>query len=228
MNEVMVYTEKDNSRRKFLGRVVAGTAAGLSTLSVPLVSKGAFQVADNGEADAWFKKAKGKHRIVYDATEPNSGYAIIWSWVFHVTNNSTGTPDNDMTAMVVLRHNAIPFAMEDRLWQKYKFGEMFKVTDNTTKAPAVRNPYYTPGDGDFPVPGIDGIKRLQERGAMFCVCDMALSVYSMFAAQAAGLDPAEVKKDWVSGLHKDIQIVPSGVWAVGRAQEHGFGYCFAG
>lgn len=224
----MVYTEKDNSRRKFLGRMVAGTAVGLSAFSVPIVSKGALPGADNGVADAWFKKAKGKHRIIYDATEPHDGYAIIWSWVFYLTNNNTGTPDNDMTAMVVLRHNAIPFAMEDRLWQKYKFGEMFGVTDNTTKAPAIRNPYYTPGDGDFPVPGIDGIKRLQERGAMFCVCDMALTVYSMFAAQAAGLDPAEVKNEWVSGLHKDIQIVPSGVWAVGRAQENGFGYCFAG
>lgn len=221
-------SEKVKSRRKFIGQVLAGTAVGLSTLPVPFASKGAVPGADNGDPDAWFKKAKGKHRIVYDAPEPNGAWSVIWSWVFYVTNNNTQTPDNDMTAMVVLRHNAIPFAMEDRLWQKYKLGEMFKITDNTTKAPATRNPYYTPGEGDFPFPGIDGIKRLQERGAMFCVCDMALTVYSQLAAQGAGLDREEVKKDWVSGIHKDIQIVPSGVWAIGRAQEHGFAYCFAG
>lgn len=228
MNPIMKQTEKDNSRRKFIGQVFAGTAVGLSTFSVPFVSKGAISGGDNGDADSWFKNAKGKHRIIYDATEPHDGFAVIWSWVFYLTNNNTGTPDNDMTAMVVLRHNAIPLAMEDRLWEKYKFGEMFKVTDSTTKAPAIRNPYYVPGEGDFPVPGIDGIKRLQERGAMFCVCDMALTVYSQFAAKAAGLDPVETKKDWVSGIHPGIQIVPSGVWAVGRAQENGFAYCYAG
>lgn len=224
----MKQTGKDNSRRKFIGQVVAGTAAGLSTFTVPFVSKGAMHGITNGDPDAWFKKAKGKHRIVYDAPEPNGGLPIIWSWVFYVTNNNTQTQDTDMTAMVVLRHNAIPLAMQDEVWQKYKLGEMFKITDNTTNAPSVRNPYYTPGDGDFPLPGIDGIRRLQERGAMFCVCDMALTVYSQFAARAAGLDPANVKKDWVNGLHEGIQVVPSGVWAIGRAQEHNFAYCFAG
>jgi intracellular sulfur oxidation DsrE/DsrF family protein len=48
------------------------------------------------------------------------------------------------------------------------------------------------------------------------------------AAKSAGLNPEDVKKDWVSGVLKHIQIVPSGVWAVGRAQEHGFAYCYAG
>jgi intracellular sulfur oxidation DsrE/DsrF family protein len=38
----------------------------------------------------------------------------------------------------------------------------------------------------------------------------------------------EVKKDWVSGLIPGFNIVPSGVWAVNRAQEHGCAYCFVG
>jgi intracellular sulfur oxidation DsrE/DsrF family protein len=225
---MMNNSEKDNSRRKFIGQMVAGTAIGISSFSVPFAARGAGSAGSSENADEWFKKAKGTHRIIYDATEPHEGLPIIWSWVFYLTNNNTGTPDTDMTAMLVLRHNAIPFAMEDRLWQKYKFGEMFKVTDNTTKAPAIRNPYYIPGEGDFPFPGIDGIKRLQERGVMVCVCDMALTVYSQMAAMSAGLNPEDVKKDWVSGVLKHIQIVPSGVWAVGRAQEHGFAYCYAG
>ena len=219
----------NNSRRTFIGKLAAGTAAGLTAMTAPLGMQGAIpnlSVTEN--ADDWFKQAKGKHRIIYDATEPHQGLPIIWSWVFYHTNNKTGTPDHDMTAMVVLRHNAIPFAMEDRLWEKYKLGEVFKVTDNNTQKPAVRNPYYIPKDGDFPLPGIDGIKALQARGAMFCVCDMALSVYSGFVAKQAGLNAEEVKKDWVSGIHKDIQIVPSGVWAVGRAQENKFAYCYAG
>jgi len=43
-----------------------------------------------------------------------------------------------------------------------------------------------------------------------------------------GMDPAEVKKDWVSGILPGIQVVPSGVLAVNRAQEQGCTYCYAG
>jgi intracellular sulfur oxidation DsrE/DsrF family protein len=42
------------------------------------------------------------------------------------------------------------------------------------------------------------------------------------------MDAAEVKKEWVAGLLPGIQVVPSGVWAIGRAQERGCGYIFAG
>ena len=133
-----------------------------------------------------------------------------------------------MTGVCVLRHNAIPFALKDDLWSKYKFGEMFKIDDNIAKAPAIRNPYYEPKEGDYPMPGIDGIKKLQERGALFCVCDLAITVYSGFAAQSMNLNPEDVRAEWVAGVQDGIQLVPSGVWALGKAQEHGCGYIYAG
>jgi len=37
-----------------------------------------------------------------------------------------------------------------------------------------------------------------------------------------------VKADWVAGLMPGVQVVPSGVLAVSRAQEKGCNYCFAG
>jgi len=43
-----------------------------------------------------------------------------------------------------------------------------------------------------------------------------------------GLKAQEIKKEWMAGLLPNIQLMPSGVWAVGRAQEHGCSYCFAG
>jgi intracellular sulfur oxidation DsrE/DsrF family protein len=215
------------SRREFVGAITAGATALLAGL--PTVSSSeTTEPSSVAMADAWFKKVKGKHRIIYDATEPHDGFPIIWAWVFYQTNNQTGSADADLTAMVVLRHNAIPLAMHDSLWEKYKFGENFKITDNNTKAPAVRNPYYNPKGADFPIPAIEGIQKLQTRGAMFCVCDMALTVYSSMIAKGMDLKPEDVKNEWVSGLHPGIQIVPSGVWAVGRAQEKGCAYCYAG
>ncbi len=218
------------SRRSFVGKLALGAAAGVTTLSAftnPLKSLPGTP-GTTSDAESWLKKAKGSHRLVYDATEPHEGLPFIWPWVYYVTNNESGVADSDMTAMIVLRHNAIPFAMEDRLWKKYNLGEFFKITDNKTKKPATRNPYYIPQEGDFPAPGIQGIQQMQERGAMFCVCNMALKVYSAVLAGAAGLNAEEVYKDWLSGVLKDIQVVPSGVWAIGRAQEQRFGYCYAG
>jgi len=220
----MKKSSHSQSRRAFVGHLAAGLTA-LSAFQNPVA--GATAKASAGAED-WLKKAKGAHRIVYDASEPHGGMPFIWSWVFYVTNNETGVADNDMTAMVVLRHNAMPFALEDRLWKKYNLGEVFKVTDNSTGKPAVRNPYYIPGNGDFPNPAIEGIQKMQSRGAMFCVCGMALKVYSQIVAKGANLDPQEVHQDWLSGVLKDIQVVPSGVWAIARAQQNKFAYCYAG
>lgn len=217
-----------SSRRKFVGAIAAGASGLLAGMPGGTSANPLAPNTDISEAEAFFNKVKGSHRIVYDASEPHDGFPMIWTWVFYTTNNQTGSPDSDITAMVVLRHNAIPFAMEDRLWEKYKLGEFFKIEDKNTGAPALRNTLWMPKEKDYPVPGIDGIKKLQERGALFCVCDMAIRVLSGFAAQAAGQDAEAVRQDWLSGILPGVQVVPSGVWAIGRAQEKKCAYCYAG
>lgn len=222
-------TTNFNSRRDFLGALALGaTASTLSVITNPMhANTAAFDTKTMGDADKWFDKIKGTHRIVYDGSTPNHGFPVIWNWAFYLTNNGTDTPDEDMTAVTVLRHEALPIAFEDRLWEKYSLGKVFEMNDSSGK-PYMRNPFYEPQDGDFPLPGIDGIKRMQERGAMFCACDLATKVYSNAVATKMNLDPKEVYDDWVAGILPGIQLVPSGVWALGRAQEHGCGYIFAG
>ena len=222
-------TMQNNTRRQFLGALALGaTASTLSALTNPLYTD--IPISDSkklSDADSWFDNIKGKHRIVYDGSTPHKGFPIIWNWAFYLTNNQTGTPDEDMTAVTVLRHEAIPIAFENRLWEKYPLGKVFGM-NNSAGEPYGRNPYYEPQEGDFPLPQIEGLKRMQERGAMFCVCDLATKVFSNAVASEMNLDPTEVYEDWVNGVLPDIQLVPSGVWALGRAQEHGCGYIFAG
>lgn len=220
-------------RRAFLGTLATGAAAvSIGGLAVPLqaMAKGTHRIATDEDPDAWFKKIKGKHKIVFDVTEPDGMMPFAWPRVFLMTNQMTGTPENDNGVVVILRHNGIPYAMEDRLWAKYKFGEVFKINDDVTKAPAVRNAFWKPKEGDFKVPGIGnvaiGINELQASGVMFCVCNVALTVYSAVIAQMMNLKHEDVLKDFTSGILPGIQLVPSGVWAVGRAQEHGCAYCF--
>ncbi len=226
---------QNTGRRGFIGSLAAGAATlGIANLAAPLqgFAGKSNPVGIMADPDAWFSQIKGKkHKIVYDSPHPNGIFAFAWPRVFLLTNAATGTPEKECGVVVVLRHDSIPFAMEDRLWEKYKFGETFKVNDADGK-PATKNAFWKPASGTYKVPGFGvieiGINELQSSGVMFCVCDAALTVYSAALAQGMGKDAAEVKKDWVSGVLPGIQIVPSGVWALGRAQENGCGYIFAG
>jgi len=118
-------------RRHFLGSLASGAAAlGIATIA-PSVNINAENKPNlpADDPDAWFNKVKGKHRIVYDATRTHEAFPFIWPRVFLVTNAATGSPESDCGVVVVLRHEAIAYAFEDRIWAKYKFAELLKVDD---------------------------------------------------------------------------------------------------
>jgi hypothetical protein len=225
----MIDTKYTHQRRKFLGTLAAGAATlGLSSLPGAQSLFAQPKVVGGTAVEAELKKMKNrKHKQVFDAPMPNESMSVIWAWAFLLSNNGTGVEDKDVGCFVVFRHDAIPFAMEDRLWEKYKFGEVFKINDKTTGAPSVRNVVTHVKPEDLPIPDM-ALEKTQARGVLYGVCDLALTVYSGEIAKKTGMDAGEVKKDWLSGLLPGIVTLPSGVWAVNRAQEMGFTYCFAG
>jgi intracellular sulfur oxidation DsrE/DsrF family protein len=220
-------------RREFLGAMAAG-AVTMGMLAIPAQIKAAPSILEEpgDDLEAWFKELKGKHRMVFDAPHPNGLFPFAWPKVFLMTNEMTGTPTKENNVVVVLRHNAIPYAFSDNIWAKYKFGEHFKADDPLTKKPAIRNPFMNPKPGDFSVPGIGnvaiGINELQNDGVKFCVCGMAMTVNSAVMGMGMKKDGTEIMNDWMTGLLPGIMVVPSGVWAIGRAQENGCAYCYAG
>ena len=229
-------TSEGTNRRSFLGKIAGGAAAiGLASVTPALDVFGAerqAQFSASTDPEEMFRKITGKRRMVFDATQPHEIFPFAWPRVFLLTNEMTGTPNKDCNAVVVLRHTAIGYALEDRLWEKYKLGELFQANDPATGKPATHNPFWKPKPGTFKLPGVGevliGIDQLQANGVMFCVCEMAMTVFSGAAAGKMNLDAAEIKKDWSSGLLPNIQPVPSGVWALGRAQERKCAYIFAG
>jgi len=228
------YQSNNSKRRTFLKQFATGAAVlGTGMFAAPLQSSATdLQLPDVSDADAWFNKVKGKHRMVFDVTQPNGALPFAWPRVFLLTNGKTGTPENECGVVVVLRHSAIPYVFGNQLWEKYKFGEMFKISDDATKAPALHNPFWEPKPGAFKTPGMPeiqiGINELQASGVLFCACDVAITVHCAIIAEATKGDAAAIKKDWLANLLPGIQVVPSGIWAVGRAQEHGCTYCYAG
>lgn len=225
-------TKDQTSRRGFIGNIATGAAAiGLATFTgslQPLKASPLFSTADLSDAEDVFRNLKGKHRIVYDVPKAVGLFPFAWSRVFLLTNMATGTPEKDNNVVVVLRHSGIPYAFEDRLWEKYNFAEFFNV--QTNQKPLTRNPFWKPAKGTYKLPGFGevaiGINELQESGVQFVVCNAAITVNSAAYAEKFNMDPATVKKDWESGLLPGVTVVPSGVWALGRAQENKCAYVF--
>lgn len=225
----MFDNENSIGRRHFLGSIVAGVAtASLARVPAAVAAQMEPPTVGAGPLDAALKKLSGrKYRQVLDAPRPNNSMPVIWSWAFLHTLNELNVPDSDAGCVVVLRHEAIPFAMGDALWAKYKLGEQFDIEDKTTKAPAVRNVVAHIKDGDMPMPDM-ALEKMQARGVVFGVCELAITVHSMQFAKAMDMKPEDVKKELIAGLLPGIVMLPSGVYAVNRAQAAGFTYCFAG
>ena len=211
-------------RRGFIGRMAAAAMGfGAASLAVPEHASAAPAARSaNPQLEAWFGKLKGKHRVVFDATGANEGMPAVWPRIY--LNTMAGTyPGEEASAMVILRHHGLALALSDAIWAKYPIGVMFDIKSGN--APATANPFAT--ITGLPIPGL-GVVELLKSGVLFGACDVALTVYSSGAAAKMNMDAAAVKKEWIAGLFPGIQVVPSGVFGVARAQEFEARYIFAG
>src|SRR5690606_16655547 len=115
-------------RREFIGSLATGAATlGMAAIAAPigLHARTSSTLAD-GDPDAWLDKVKDiKHRGVFDVTKPHDVCPFAWAVVFLNTHGATGSPTTDCGIVVLLRHDAIGYAMKDELWAKYKLGQMF-------------------------------------------------------------------------------------------------------
>jgi intracellular sulfur oxidation DsrE/DsrF family protein len=213
-------------RRSFIaGLAAAAAAVGLGRQSTPAT---AAEAGGGTGFQAWLESIPGRYRQVYDAPSPNNGFALTWSHVFLLTGaEGYNVPESDLGVVVVLRHSAIPIALRDDLWAKYKLGEYFHINDPATKAAATRNPFANIRPGDLPLPEA-ALEKLIARGVRVAVCNTAIHFQSMRVAQQAGLAHEAVKQDFLAAVIPGVQVVPSGVLAVNGAQSMGCTYCFAG
>ncbi|MDB4447646.1 Tat (twin-arginine translocation) pathway signal sequence containing protein [Roseivirga sp.] len=224
-------TKKSNSRRQFVSSLTASAAlAGIAMIPNTLTAEGdRLPVQANGaqtgsDLDAAIKAIGQKeYPVAYDISQANP-WGIIWSNVYYLTNNETGTEPKALGVLNVLRHHGIIFAFNDQTILKYKLGEHFGFNDPATNKPTLRNPFYIGDDAVFPVPGLSGIKGLQGNGALFCVCDMARKVNAQFIAQKMSLKTEDVYADLVKGTLPGILSAPSGVWALGRLANSSIAY----
>ena len=239
-------TEQATPRREFLGQLataavaLAGTAcaapivaqsgapaAGAPAAGAPAPSStpGAAPASSKPHWDeTWFTElATRPHKAVFDAPDVADGLVVMNAAVYFMSYTAAQhTADSDMGAVLVIRHRAIPLALNDAMWAKYDLGHRLKIKDPDTNKWAGRNPYYATADGK---PSDFTLARLHERGAILLGCELALNgmareQIAKWTRQDAKAVQGELHANVVPGL----LLQASGIYAVTRAQEAGCTY----
>jgi hypothetical protein len=128
-------------RRDFMGLATAMAAVGVGA-ALPA----SIAAAADGPSTAftrWLNSIPGRYRQVTDWPNLNHGMGPVYTLSFlNSAQVAYGVPESDLGAVLVIRHDTIPIALEDSVWAKYSLGELLGITDPDTEAPALRNPYY--------------------------------------------------------------------------------------
>ena len=212
-------------RREFLQIAAAATAIGVGS-ALPTTNATAA-TGESTDFTRWLDGISGKHRMVLDVRELNTGAAMVWAWVYlHTAPAAYGIKESELETVMIFGHFAIPLVLGDAAWKKYKLGEVFKIDDPKTQKPAERNPYYLEAYEPF-LPDM-ALKKLIDRKVKVVACDMALGFYSNLVAKQMGLSQEAVLKDWNATIFPGIAHAPSGLVAIQGAVERGCTYVFAG
>lgn len=195
---------RDVTRRGFLSDLSLSAGAVLAAGTL-IGSEAAAQPVAAEYDMSWVDKLTGKYRAVFDSPDFNDGTVFMNATVFMSGFQEIyGVKDPDTQPVLVLRHTGVHMAFNDSLWEKYRFGETFKIA-NADK----RNPY------------AGQIASLRNRGAIFLACQLAANFQSNSIARRMGLETQAVRADVMANLVPGVIMMPSGIFATIRAQQAG-------
>ncbi|HKT97581.1 MAG TPA: hypothetical protein VJS30_13755 [Paraburkholderia sp.] len=219
-------------RRHALG---VGAVAGLTLISAKIATASP-ETSSGGPTsepqDAWLDKGGHRHRIVFDTTSATGlGMGMNFATNFFMANHEGyGIPKEDLSVVVIMRHMSTSFAFDDAMWEKY--GDYFvshtEVFDPHTQAAPRINLYRTEFKDAHLPNGKATLVALAQLGARFAVCAMAVTNLAKSIAQSTHGTVDTVLKELEANLVPNSIVVPAGIVAVNRAQEHGYTFSYCG
>ncbi|MGH7710046.1 MAG: hypothetical protein ACREOG_02120 [Gemmatimonadaceae bacterium] len=160
------------------------------------------------------------YRVVFDANNISDGFALDLTATFLDHYHEVhGTADSQMRAVIVMRQLGTPLALGDAIWEKYALGEELKINDRATRQPARRNPFLKPHTaGGSPDASLE---TLRSRGTILLLCNIAMNNWSSRHAEMTNRSAEDVKAEVRANLVPGTIVVPSGIFALIRAQNAG-------
>jgi hypothetical protein len=212
----------ESARRRFLAHLGIGSAAfgALASRALPV---NAQSVGPRRHAiDDWMDALPTAHRMLFDASSAQKfddlrAYADN---VFAANRSGYNLTNSDIGVLIILRHSATSYAYNDAMWAKYGavFARDVKLADDKSHA---ANPANASGNE----PTLDALSR---EGAHFAVCAMATRRLAGMAARDTDAKTDAVFEELGKNLIANAHLTPAGIVAVGRAQERGFAFGYAG
>ena len=214
-------------RRDFLETLAISTL-GLGAASLIIPAELEAQGPAGGHWDlSWTTRIKGKRRAVFDVTQIEDGYgvwrAIIWRKQYAAV---FGIAEASLSTVVVIRHNAVPLALNQTFWDRYGVADEWKVRDPATRQPTKKNPVCSrTGTDEFPAQFADfTLEALMASGGIVLLCALAFRDSVEKVAEVEKISADEADKRARSMIVPGVIMQPSGVFAAVLAQENGCKY----
>ena len=212
-----------STRRSFLGTI--GVAAVAGVVDADELRAGRV-TAQSAWDTSWIPRlAAASFKVVFNVSDISYGavlsYASTFLDEFHELH---GTNDAQTRPVAVYRRLGIPMAFNDGIWKRYQVGKERKILDSGAGAPVQRNIYWQPEPGASPDRAAHTIEALQHRGMISLVCNEALQNWGRSLADDLHLSADDVIRDLKANLIPGAILVPSGIYALIRAQNAGCAY----
>lgn len=224
-----------DDKRAFFRNMVGGL--GIGALAVSLADSARAQATGNWSPaqepqDRWLDEMGGRHRQVFDTITPEGvARALTFTYTFYAANKDAyGIEPKDLAVIMIFRAGSTPFGFKDTIWSKYSvaLANRTKLLDPVTKSAAVVNIYNAADKtAALPTNGLT-LDALAGMGAQFAICSVASKKLAAALAKDTGATAESVFAEMQANLVPNARMVPAGIIAVNRAQEHHFSLCYTG
>jgi hypothetical protein len=217
-------------RRDFVGRLATGALLAGVPFPIDASVRALSQIPAEPSEEwdiSWVKRVTGKYRAVFDVPEIDSGYGVwrasIWARQYQEV---LGAKPNELSAVVVLRHNGIQLAMQQAYWDKYGIGKEKNVMHPVTQQGTDRNPALLASSrGEVPAMFDDAaLDRFISRGGIALACNLALQDVVEAIQKKENSSADDARKQAIASLVPGVILQPSGVFAALHAQDAGCKY----
>jgi hypothetical protein len=221
-----------SDRRDFLKQLTLATAAvGGGAIVTPLGAEEVSRAADLAWAPgaawdmSWTEQLQRvQYKAVFDSPTLADGSALDLAAGIQDNFKEVYGSDDVVRMVIIMRQLGQVMAFNDDLWDRYAIGEDRKVNDPLTKQPARRNPYAKALPGEPAWAAAAKLDTLRARGAIFLVCNRASMNWAAGVAERTKKDVEQVRNEVRSGLVPGAVLMPTGVFALVRAQNAGCAY----
>jgi intracellular sulfur oxidation DsrE/DsrF family protein len=221
-----------SERRSFLAYLnggiasIAALAAGSAALAQDKATSAPHWEPARHAKDEWMDKPGTKHRLVFDTTTPDGfGEALAFAGNFVRVNQSDyGVGNSELAVLIIVRHRSTPFGYNDAIWAKYgtALAAQAKFQDPKSKTAPKANVYASGDYGELLPNHNVTLDALSKQGVQLGVCSVATRVYAATVAAAVGGNVDTINSELIANLAANARMVPAGIVAVNRAQEHGY------